>query len=239
MGGSSFTSSTAGPLQVQEAGTTEAVRPRLNFIAGATVVDNPANNSADITVEGSNGNIDGGTPDSVYSPTQHIDGGDPSTMAEEIQFRRGTVSAWATANPILAQGELGLEYDTGQFKVGDGVTTWNDLEYGGLDAQPIVDTGDYGTPTLISTSIPVPTDIRARLYIAGNGAPVVDPTIANGSATQELYLFGTNDTNTVQLDSAANLILVGPILLKNKTQLILNWIPIPLAAWVEASRNEI
>lgn len=160
-------------------------------------------------------------------------------MAIEIQFRRGTVSEWEVANPILAQGELGLEYDTGQFKIGDGILHWNDLQYGGLDAQPIVDTGDYNTPTLISTTISIPTDIRARLYVKGNGGPVTDPTLGSGTATQELYLFGTDDTNTVQLDTASNLILSGPIVLKNYTQLILNWIPAPLSKWVEASRNEI
>ena len=30
-------------------------------------------------------------------------------------------------NPTLAQGELGIELDTGRFKIGDGVTAWNTL----------------------------------------------------------------------------------------------------------------
>ena len=50
----------------------------------------------------------------------------------QLQFRRGTAAQWATDNPVLAPGELGLEKDTQQFKIGDGVTLWNSLPYGGL-----------------------------------------------------------------------------------------------------------
>ena len=50
----------------------------------------------------------------------------------QIQFRRSTAANWAAANPTLAIAELGLETDTQQFKIGDGVTAWNSLAYGGL-----------------------------------------------------------------------------------------------------------
>ena len=53
-------------------------------------------------------------------------------MAVQIQLRRGTAGAWTTANPTLAEGEIGLESDTSLFKVGDGVTAWTALAYGGL-----------------------------------------------------------------------------------------------------------
>lgn len=46
-----------------------------------------------------------------------------------IQHRRGTASAWTSANPTLAAGELGLETDTGAFKLGDGATAWTSLAY--------------------------------------------------------------------------------------------------------------
>lgn len=47
----------------------------------------------------------------------------------QIQIRRGNASAWAAANPILAQGELAVELDTSKIKVGDGSTAWNSLRY--------------------------------------------------------------------------------------------------------------
>ena len=53
-------------------------------------------------------------------------------MAVQIQFRRGTASAWTTANPVLAEGEMGIETDTDQFKIGDGLTVWTSLAYGGI-----------------------------------------------------------------------------------------------------------
>jgi len=53
-------------------------------------------------------------------------------MADKIQFRRDTSVNWASVNPILAQGELGLELDTTKYKIGDGTTAWNSLSYGAL-----------------------------------------------------------------------------------------------------------
>ena len=50
-------------------------------------------------------------------------------MANRIQLRRGGAQEWANANPTLAQGELGIELDTGRFKIGDGVSAWNTLRY--------------------------------------------------------------------------------------------------------------
>lgn len=53
-------------------------------------------------------------------------------MADLIQFRRDTSANWASVNPILSQGELGLDLTTSQYKIGDGVTAWNSLPYGSL-----------------------------------------------------------------------------------------------------------
>lgn len=50
-------------------------------------------------------------------------------MSIQIQVRRGTAAAWTSANPLLAQGEIGLETDTLKFKFGDGATTWTTLSY--------------------------------------------------------------------------------------------------------------
>ena len=53
-----------------------------------------------------------------------------------IQLRRGTSAAWASAQPVLAQGEPGLETDTGFLKLGDGVSAWPELGY--ADVSPAV-----------------------------------------------------------------------------------------------------
>jgi hypothetical protein len=57
-------------------------------------------------------------------------------MAVQIQFRNDTAANWTSADPVLAQGELGLETDTGSFKIGNGADTWEDLSYGGIVGGP-------------------------------------------------------------------------------------------------------
>src|SRR5882672_428195 len=44
-------------------------------------------------------------------------------------MRRGAAAQWTAANPILAQGELGVELDTYKWKVGDGTKQWSILPY--------------------------------------------------------------------------------------------------------------
>jgi hypothetical protein len=46
-----------------------------------------------------------------------------------FKWRRGTAARWAEVNPVLSDGEPGAELDTGKFKLGDGFTPWNDLDY--------------------------------------------------------------------------------------------------------------
>lgn len=45
----------------------------------------------------------------------------------QIQLRRGTVAAWAAANPILADGEPGFALPDGPLKVGNGIDPWLSL----------------------------------------------------------------------------------------------------------------
>ena len=54
----------------------------------------------------------------------------------KIRPRAGTASQWTTANPVLAEREIGFEFPTGgigtgeiKAKMGDGVSHWNDLAY--------------------------------------------------------------------------------------------------------------
>jgi len=50
-------------------------------------------------------------------------------MAVKLQFRRDTAANWETNNPILSEGELGLDTTNQRFKIGDGVNTWDNLEF--------------------------------------------------------------------------------------------------------------
>lgn len=57
-------------------------------------------------------------------------------MAVQIQLRRDTAANWTAADPVLADGEVGLETDTLRLKIGDGSTAWSALNYRGVDGAP-------------------------------------------------------------------------------------------------------
>ena len=65
-------------------------------------------------------------------------------MAIKLQLRRGTASQWSSTNPLLSEGELGLELDTGKFKVGNGTQNWNALVYASGIAGPTGPAGAAG-----------------------------------------------------------------------------------------------
>ena len=52
-----------------------------------------------------------------------------NTVPVTFQIRHSTATNWTTRNPVLAQGEFGLETDTFLIKVGDGVRNWINLPY--------------------------------------------------------------------------------------------------------------
>lgn len=73
-------------------------------------------------------------------------------MANRIQLRRGTAAQWTAANPVLAQGEPGVESDTGKMKFGNGVTAWLALPYASKgDPGPAGVADDASVEDLITT----------------------------------------------------------------------------------------
>jgi hypothetical protein len=66
-------------------------------------------------------------------------------MADLIQVRRDIAANWTSADPILAQGEIGYETDTTLLKIGDGTTVWtllgytlsNNVDVGTVDGQSL------------------------------------------------------------------------------------------------------
>lgn len=59
-------------------------------------------------------------------------------MLVTIQFRRGTSAEWATADPVLGQGEPGFDTTVRGQKIGDGASHWSELSWGGPDVGPIL-----------------------------------------------------------------------------------------------------
>ena len=46
-----------------------------------------------------------------------------------IKLRRALASEWNAVNPILLPGEPGVETDTFQLKIGNGILNWKDLNF--------------------------------------------------------------------------------------------------------------
>lgn len=51
------------------------------------------------------------------------------TLQTTIQLRNDAAATWASKNPVLAVGEIGIENDTGLFKIGNGIDAYASLEY--------------------------------------------------------------------------------------------------------------
>jgi hypothetical protein len=88
-------------------------------------------------------------------------------MAVQIQLRNDTSTNWQTINPVLAQGEVGLERDTRKFKIGNGIDNWNDLPYNVNDVQTFIEV-DNGLYNLNNVGIAT-TNPTSTLTVAGTG----------------------------------------------------------------------
>lgn len=77
-------------------------------------------------------------------------------MGDVIQLKGGTAAEWTAANPVLRARELGIETDTLNTKIGDGVTAWNTLAYaslGSVFAKPVLATGASATVDDVITTL--------------------------------------------------------------------------------------
>lgn len=51
------------------------------------------------------------------------------TLSALQKQRRDSAANWTAENPTLLAGEIGIESDTGYWKVGNGSSAWNSLAY--------------------------------------------------------------------------------------------------------------
>ena len=121
-------------------------------------------------------------------------------MAQTIQLRGGTAAEWFAANPILAHREMGVVTDTQNYKIGDGVTAWNDLPAFQLSPE-------LGAITLNAVADPsLPAAGKLALYaknVAGRMMPkwkgpsgldvVAQPAFFNNG----IIIFAPNSTTTL------------------------------------------
>ena len=105
-----------------------------------------------------------------------------------LQIRHDSASNWTTRNPVLAQGEYGLEIDTFLIKVGDGVTDWHNLRYlNKLDASYFKWNSD-GTITFSDAFLSTVAALEAAAGQAIENLTIVNPPVNDTDVPNKKYV---------------------------------------------------
>lgn len=117
-------------------------------------------------------------------------------MSITIKHKRGSAAQWAASNPVLAEGELGVELDTFKIKVGNGTLPWVGLPYiaapAALAPDPNPGTGTERNWNLTFTELPLPA--RAKHQDENMNSIIYMQIIGN-------YLYSLSDG---EIDELAN-----------------------------------
>ena len=139
-------------------------------------------------------------------------------MTVKIQHRRDTSANWTSANPLLSQGEVGYEYDTGRFKVGNGTQAWNLLSYSSGVTGPTGPTGATGAASTVTgptgstgiqgvTGPTGPTGSTGPTGATGANSTVTGPTGTTGAKGQK----GVAVNNNLLVDNSEQLIIASDL----------------------------
>ena len=106
---------------------------------------------------------------------------------DKLTLKNKTASEWTSANPTLAKGEIGIENDTGKFKLGDGSKNWAALPYATMTVQEISSalSGKADT-SAIPQVIDNLTSTSATAALSANQGRVLNgkiPTVVNNLTT--------------------------------------------------------
>lgn len=137
-----------------------------------------------------------------------------------IKLRRDTSTNWTTVNPILAEGEVGIDTNNNYVKIGDGSTAWNSLPYATVPPEvlqlalddkvdyfevdsPLTDKWQVGSEAELSTNASVSdsgilSDTDYGEYWALNNT-TIENYIANQLSYWKIhFIFKTSTNNEVQ-----------------------------------------
>jgi len=123
-----------------------------------------------------------------------------------LRLRRDTAANWTAANPVLLNGEVGLETDTQKFKAGDGATAWSGLSYWPASTATMArgqcSKTDSGTISIATQNVYVTTGLTATLDAGTAQGMALGTTDAFGlkninGSTKLFRVYGSIDANTV------------------------------------------
>lgn len=120
-----------------------------------------------------------------------------------LQERRGIAAEWLAGDPngdaiVLASGEIGLETDTNKFKIGDGVSTWLELEYQSLSNLTI----NSSSPLTLNTNLLGQKELS--IIVGNSGVQAYSASLSNISSLNANTpgLLKKTGVNTWEIDTS-------------------------------------
>lgn len=112
-------------------------------------------------------------------------------MPVRMLQRRGTAAQWAAKNPVLGDGEIGIEKDTGIIKIGNGIEAWADLDIV-YEATPALLSvaGRTGDVVLTTEDLEDITAVGSALATAGDAEEILTILGATEAGTDILRAAG-------------------------------------------------
>ena len=105
-----------------------------------------------------------------------------------LQIRHDEAADWITRNPVLAQGEYGLESDTFLIKVGDGVRDWKHLPYLNKLDSSYFKWSDDGTVTFSDSFMNTIEALQAAAGQAITNLTITDPPVNDTDVPNKKYV---------------------------------------------------
>ena len=147
-------------------------------------------------------------------------------MAIRIQLRKDTSGNWSSNNPLLYPGEMGIETDTGKFKIGPAVTAptvgtaWNSISaYSNVTPAGLASSlGDYVPTTDVGVKGGlVEMDASGNALILGPGF-IIEGVTTNGNDTTVVFTDPTAGRTITFPDATGTVVLADSTnTLTNKT----------------------
>ena len=106
------------------------------------------------------------------------------SVTATLQIRHASIYDWNSRNPVLAQGEYGLDITNYLIKIGDGVTDWQHLPYLNKLDSSYFTTEEDGTITFSDSFMDIVEALQAAAgqaieHLTITGTPVNDTDAAN------------------------------------------------------------
>ena len=116
----------------------------------------------------------------------------------QLQQRRDLAAIWTSVDPVLPEGQIGYETDTGWHKIGDGVTAWTSLAY--YHGPPWWAGLDGWKPDSTYLGAPVPADeFGVMAYVDRGIEPPIELTGVSDTHWSRIDAVGRHATDTDKL----------------------------------------